>query len=294
MKIASSAYKPLWHEDWAPLQARLDHWIGGAAAGGARLALFPEYAGCEAALLGAPQGDPAPKAWRDRMAEVADRYAAMVSSLAQKHGIYVLAGSLCARDAEAGFVNRAYLCGPEGGLSWQDKLILTPYEREKMEISPGAELKCFDTALGRVGILICYDSEFPLLARRLVEEGVDLILVPSATDYPAGQTRVRQSCRARAIESQCLIVQAPVLGGAAGCDILDLGTGRAAAFSPPDHGLPSDGIIAQGDTDVEGWVIFEADPAQIASPRKGGQVGNVAHWPEQDERLANVSILQVT
>lgn len=289
MKIATSAYKPTWHNDWQSLEGRLDAWIGEAAAQGAELALLPEYAGCEAALIGSPSGEPPPVEWRDRMQRVAERYAEAISALARKHRLYVLAGSLCAIDSRGESVNRAYFCGPNGQLDWQDKMILTPYERNEMKIVSGVELKCFDTTLGRIGVLICYDVEFPLLARRLVEAGVDMVLVPSATDYAAGQTRVRQSCRARAIEGQLLIVQAPLLGGVAGCEILDLGTGRAGAFCPPDYGLPSDGIVAQGETDHEAWVVFEVDPKAISAPRASGQVGNVAHWPEQDERLAQVT-----
>ena len=73
----------------------------------------------------------------------------------------------------------------------------------------------------------------------LVEAGADMILVPSCTDLPAGQTRVRQSCRARAIEGQCLVVQAPLVGAVAGCDIVDVSTGRAGHPTPPPGKPPA-------------------------------------------------------
>jgi predicted amidohydrolase len=88
-------------------------------------------------------------------------------------------------------VNRATLYGPGGIVGHQDKQIMTRFEREIWFVEPGAGLPVFDTLLGRIGILICYDSEFPLLARRMVEAGAEVLLVPSCTDSLAGFTRVR-------------------------------------------------------------------------------------------------------
>ena len=288
MKIATSAYRPEWHATWSSLEMKLTGWVSAAAGQGADLLVFPEYGGCEAALIGTPN-DCLPAQWAGRMADAAEDWIALHSDLAAQFGVHILAGSLCVRDG-ARMVNRSYLLGPSGDAVFQDKLILTPYERREMQLSVGDSVKLFDTALGRLGILICYDSEFPLQARAMCEGGADMILVPSATDLPAGQTRVRQSCRARAIENQCLIVQSPVLGPVSDCDVLDTGTGRAALFCPPDHGLPSNGIIAQGDTDEAAWVIAEVDPAAIAAPRVSGQVGNFSHWTEQESRLQNLTL----
>lgn len=288
MKIAACAYRPEWHDNWASLEQKLTRWVADAVAQGAELLVFPEYAGCEAALIGDPADMPAPD-WAKRMVDIAPEFAALNSRLASDHGVHIVAGSLCAGDGDR-ITNRTYFCGPNGQVDWQDKLILTPYERDQMQVVAGQSVKLFDTPFGKVGILVCYDSEFPLQARALCEHGADMIIVPSATDFPAGQTRVRQSCRARAIENQCLIVQAPVLGPVADCDVLDQGTGRVGFFCPPDYGLPSSGIIAQGETDVAAWVVADVDPKQIASARKNGQVGNFSHWSEQDSRLDNVII----
>ncbi len=286
MKIAASAYRPEWHADWASLSAKIETWVKEAADAGAELLLFPEYGGCEAVLVG-PPSDTSAKTWAERMAAAANDWLTLHADLAKKYDVHILAGSLCAADGER-LVNRAYLVAPDGSSVFQDKLILTPYERNQMVIGAGREIKVFDTALGRIGILICYDSEFPVQARALTEAGADMILVPSATDFPAGQTRVRQSCRARAIENQCLIIQSPVLGPVLDCDVLDQGTGRVGFFCPPDHGLPSNGIIAQGETDVAAWVYAEVDPKSISAPRQTGQVGNFAHWIEQDDRIERV------
>lgn len=288
MRIAAVAHAPRRHATWADYAARLDAVVAGAAAD---LVVLPEYAGLEAALVDAPAGlDPV--AWRDRAAACAPRWAELAATLARRHGCHLLAGTIPWQVAD-GVVNRALLAGPSGGVAHQDKLILTPYERAPMRMTPGTGLRPVDTALGRIGILTCYDSEFPLLARALVEAGAAMLLVPACTELPAGQTRVRQSARARAIEGQCLVVHAPLLGAVEGCEIIDRNTGRAGIFAPPDHGLPPSGILAEGGTDREGPVVAEVDPAAIAAPRAGGQVANYRHWPEQIPRATVAEIQQL-
>jgi predicted amidohydrolase len=288
MKIATSAYRPVWHADQAALEARLEGWVATAAQEGAQILVFPEYGGVEAAMVGArPVGLDA-IGWAERVADAADGWADLHARLARQYGVYVLAGSLMAR-APAGIVNRSYFLSPEGGIDWFDKMVPTPWERRAIDLAAGQENKIFDTPLGKIGIQICYDCEFPLFTRALVEQGADMILVPSATEFEAGYTRVRQSCRARAIESQCLIVHSPVLGPVDDCPLLEMGTGSAAIFCPPDIGLPQNGIIAQGMVDAEGWVIAEVDPARISASRVSGQVSNFAHWPEQDHRVNSVT-----
>ncbi|WP_373353904.1 nitrilase-related carbon-nitrogen hydrolase [Pseudoroseicyclus sp. CXY001] len=279
MKIAVSGYAPEWRESWAALEDHLDAHVAEAAGAGAELLVYPEYGGIASALIGARQ-DATAADWAARLAETAEDWAALNRRLAAAHGVHILAGSTCA-EAAGGLVNRTWLCTPEGTAGVYDKAILTPYERQEMGLIPGEALPVFDTALGRIGVLICYDSEFPLLARAMVEAGAELLLVPSYTDLPAGATRVRQSCRARAIEQQCLIVNAPLLGTCPSCELYDLGRGIPALFGPPDKGQPPSGILAEAADETPGWLIAEADPAAIAAPRLTGEVGNHAHWPEQ-------------
>lgn len=283
MKLATAGYCPEWHRTWDELSTKIDKWVAEAAEQGAELLIFPEYAGIEAALIGQPQ-DQEPKAWVQAMCDAADRWDKLHSDSAQKYDVHILAGSLC-KETPQGPVNTAPLCSPTGQVVDCPKLIPTPYERDDMGIVGGETLAVIDTALGRLAVLICYDSEFPLLARAALEAGADMILVPSCTEFLAGQTRVRQSCRARAIEGQCLVVQSPLVGAVRDCVIVDQNTGRTGVFGPPDHGLPQDGILSQGDTDVEGWLYCDVDLAAISAPRTSGQVGNYRHWPEQNRHI---------
>lgn len=289
MKIAACAFAPLWHSDWDALAATMDAWVAEAQAD---VLVFPEYAGITAALIGTPQVEPDAQVWTRRMCDAAERWEDLHSRLAQKHGKHILAGSIAVR-TEGGIVNRATLCMADGQIGHQDKAILTPYERDAMRMSAGEGLRMFETPFGKIGVLICYDSEFPLLARQLVMAGAALILVPSCTDLPAGQTRVRQSCRARAIEGQCVVVQAPLIGAVPECDIVDGSTGRVGIFCPPDHGWPATGILAQGQSDAAGWVTVEVDLGHRAIAQATAQVGNVHHWPEQElfTNVRSISLL---
>jgi len=187
MKIAAATYTPEWHADWASLEDKLRRWVHEAAQAGAALLVFPEYAGIEAALIGGDLTDD-PMLWRDRMSVREAQWRDLHVGLAQEAGVHILAGSLCAQ-GPGGPVNRAWLCGPQDAVA-QDKLIPTPYERNFMQITGGDGLVLAVTPLGRLGILICYDSEFPLLGRALVEAGADAILVPSCTDF----RRARPAC----------------------------------------------------------------------------------------------------
>jgi predicted amidohydrolase len=160
---------------------------------------------------------------------------------------------------------------------------MTRYEREVFHIHPGREARVFDTALGRIGIAICYDVEFPLIGRAMIEAGVEIILAPSCTEALSGATRVEVGARARALEGQCITVQAPTIGPAEWNEALDVTTGAAGIFCPPDRGFPMTGILAQGERDRAGWVIGEADLGVVARVRRDGGVLNMAHWPEQSD-----------
>lgn len=136
--------------------------------------------------------------------------------------------------------------------------------------------------LGRIGILICYDSEFPLLGRVLAQAGAQLLLVPSCTDTVAGFSRVRIGAMARALESQCVVVQAPTVGPCDWMPALDENRGRAAIYGPPDGFWPETGIIAEGEMDAPGWVRATVDLSRVDVSRRDGAVLPFAHWPEQE------------
>ncbi|WP_439562176.1 carbon-nitrogen hydrolase family protein [Roseinatronobacter sp.] len=285
MKIAAAAYPLDFLPDWAAYEHKLTDWVGRAVADGADLLVFPEYAAMELASLG---GAAVAADLEAALLEVMSHHAAVSAlhcRLAAQHGVHILGGSGPAMAAGARPVNRAVLYGPDGVIGHQDKQIMTRFEREEWDIVAGQGLKVFDTALGRIGIIICYDSEFPLLARALVDAGAEFLLAPSCTETLAGYTRVKVGAMARALENQCVTVHAPTVGPAPWCPAVDMNTGAAAIYGPPDLGFPETGIVAQTALNTPGWTCAEIDPDTIARVRRDGAVLNHAHWNEQKNRL---------
>ncbi|NMY90128.1 carbon-nitrogen hydrolase family protein [Pseudomonas oryzihabitans] len=285
IRLAACQYAIELLETWDAYAAHLTELCEEAAAEGSQLLLLPEYAGLvlsgqlppaeRSDLHGSIAGiQPLLPAWRD-----------LCEGLARRLQLYLQPGSLPVLDDDGRYRNRAWLFGHEGCLGHQDKLMMTRFEREEWNIVGGREgLRVFDTALGRLGILICYDSEFPLLARHLAEAGVDLILVPSCTDTVAGFHRVRVGVQARALENQLAVLQAPTVGLAPWSPALDENVGRAGLFVPPDRGMPADGVIAQSDAlcpEFSHWLHAEVDLDEVRRVRTHGQVFIRRDWPAQ-------------
>lgn len=261
-------------------RAKLSALVAEGAAEGASLLVFPEYASLDLTALLPDRVRADLGATLAAMQDWLPEYQALHRELAMRHGVYLLAGSFPVREGTE-FRNRALLFGPDGGVGWQDKRIMTRFEKEHWGVSPGAGLTLFETALGRLGILICYDAEFPLLARPLIAAGADLLLVPSCTDGWAGYHRVRIACQARALEGQCYVVQSPTIGEASWSPAVDVNIGTAGFFCPPDRGLPDEGVIAIGREGMPGWTVATLDLELIRSVRTGGQVLNRRDWEEQ-------------
>jgi predicted amidohydrolase len=277
VKIATAAYPIDWFDDFSEYEAKLTRWVAGT--GGADLLIFPEYGAMELASLGgrAVAGDL--EASLHEVARHGGRVEALHLRLAADHGCHILAASGPVFDG-ARPVNRAVLYGPHGRIGHQDKQMMTRFERDEWDVVAAPGLRVFDTDLGRIGILICYDCEFPLLGRVLAEAGVELLLVPSCTDTVAGFHRVRIGAMARALESQCVVVQSPTVGDCTWNPALDENRGRAAVYGPPDGFWPETGIIAEGEMDQPGWVFAEVDLARVAKSRVDGAVLPFMHWPE--------------
>lgn len=282
--IAAAQYPIDRLADWDAYAAKVTRWVDEAAAAGAALAVFPEYGAMELASLDpATMGDLALSI--ETVSALLPRVDALHSALAAQTGMHILAASAPRKDADGRFRNAARLFAPGGIVGVQDKLVMTRFEREEWDIAGGAALRVFDTALGRLAVNICYDSEFPLLARACVEAGAEVILVPSCTDSLRGYWRVRIGAQARALEGQCYAVQAPTVGDAAWSPAVDVNRGAAAIYGPPDRGMPEDGVLAVGAEGKSQWVFAEVDTARVAELRADGGVLNALQWAEQPGAL---------
>jgi predicted amidohydrolase len=280
-RLAAAQYPIGFLKGWSDYAAKIGLWVEEAAAGGAKVLLFPEYFSMELASLFPEDVYKSLSRQLGEMQAVLPDFVGLFADLAERHGVYIVAGSFPVRQPDGSYHNRAFLFRPDGTCDFQDKLQMTRFENEQWLIAAGDEIKTFATEFGTVGINICYDSEFPLIARKQVEAGANLILVPSCTDTLAGYYRVRIGCQARALENQCYVVQSPTVGQAPWSEAVDLNIGAAAVYTPVDYGYPDDGVLAIGELNQARWVYAEIDLASIAHIRQTGQVFNYRDWPGQ-------------
>lgn len=288
--VAAAQFPAFSPNAWREVEALITQWVDEAVARGARLLVFPEYGSMSIAHLDAATRS-------DLHGQIAvmqtyrEAWLTLHRRLAQAHQVYILAGSYPWTLADGRTVNRALFCTPDGHVEHQDKCVMTRFEREQWNIAAEPELKVFDTALGRIAINICYDAEFPLLARAACEAGAEIILVPSCTDTLAGYYRVKVGAQARALENQCYLIQSPIVGEAAWSPAVDVNIGAAGVYGPPDRGFPDDGVIALGPLNEPQWLYAEVDPAKVAEVREFGAVRPFRHWPESAAaRIVSVSL----
>ncbi len=280
-KIATAQYDISFLGVWSAYRNKIERWVNEAATRDARILLFPEYGSMELASLFSKEIYSSLSQQLAAMQSVLDDYIDLYRTLAVKHHCYIQSGTFPVRMPAGDYRNRAYLFMPNGDVEYQDKLMMTRFENEQWLIKSGTELKCFDTEFGKIAINICYDSEFPLLARQQVEAGANLILVPSCTDTLAGYHRVKIGCQARALENQCYVVQSPTVGNAPWSEAVDVNIGAAAIYTPVDRGFPDNGILAIGELNAVQWVFAEISLDACEKVRAEGQVFNYRDWPLQ-------------
>jgi predicted amidohydrolase len=280
LKVAAAQYpidQPATLDAW---RDKIVRWVADGAATGAEVLVFPEYAAIEqAAALGEKvYGDL--DATLQAVAELEADRVALHQDLAARHRVHILVGSGPSRKGEGRFVNAAQLVTPKGSVGVQEKLIMTPFETD-WGISAGGPMRVFDTVLGLIGINICYDSEFPLLARAMAEAGAELLLVPSCTERVSGYHRVRTGSRARALENQIAAVVSPTVGDALWSPAVDKNTGSAGIYVPSEQTVSDTGILAQGELNAAQWVTADIDMARLRHLRTSGEMRNYIDWPNQ-------------
>jgi len=285
LRVAAAQYPIECLRTWGEIRAKLERWVMEAADAGARLLVFPEYFSLEiAAIFGDAVCKSLPLSLESLQRALAD-FLHLFRDLAQTHRIYICAGSYPVRIDDERYCNRAYFFWPSGHCEFQEKLQMTRLEDEKWGVTAGAGLKVFATEFAKVAINVCDDSEFPLFARHQVEQGADVILVPSCTESLAGYHRVRIGCQARALENQCFVVHSPTVGDCPWSEAVATNVGAAGIYTPIDLGFPVNGLLARGELNKPGWVYADLRLAELARIRTQGQVSNYRDWPRQYQYL---------
>ncbi|WP_415720188.1 GNAT family N-acetyltransferase [Photobacterium ganghwense] len=239
----------------------------------ADFALFPEF--FNAPLMGLRREQNSVEAIRF-LASFTEVIKQRFAELAITYNINIIAGSM--PELRDGMLyNVSYLLHRDGTIDEQDKIHITPHEKRDWVIDGGNQVKVFDTDAGRVGILICYDSEFPELGRMLAEQNVQIIFVPFWTDTKNGYQRVRLCAQARAIENECYVAIGGSVGNLPRVDNVDIQYAQSAVFSPSDIYFPHDATIAEASPNTEMIIFADVDLDKLKQLNTEGSVTNLRH-----------------
>ncbi len=234
-------------------------------------ALFPEF--FNAPLMSENNHLSEPEAIRE-LAKFTSTIARKFSELAIAYNINIISGSM-PELVNNRLYNVGYLCKRDGSTERYEKLHVTPDEAKVWGMEGGTQLKTFDTDCGKIGILICYDSEFPELSRLLAEDGMDILFVPFLTDTQNGYSRVRNCARARAIENECYVAIAGSVGNLPKVHNMDIQFAQSMVFTPCDFAFPTNGIKAEATPNTEMILIADVDINLLRELNQFGSVRNL-------------------
>jgi predicted amidohydrolase/GNAT superfamily N-acetyltransferase len=181
-----------------------------------------------------------------------------LSEYAIAYNVNIIAGSMPFVE-EGHLYNVSYLCHRNGKLSTYRKIHITPNETKYYGITGGDQIQVINTDCGKIGILICYDVEFPELSRLLAMQGMKILFVPYLTDTQNAYTRVRHCAMARAIENECYVAITGCVGNLPKVSNMDIQFGQAAVFTPSDFAFPMNAIKAEATPNTEMTLIADVD-----------------------------------
>lgn len=171
--------------------------------------------------------------------------------------------------------NVGYLCRRNGTSEIFKKIHITPSEEHFWGMNGGNDVHTFNTDSGRIGILICYDAEFPELSRLLADEGMQILFVPFLTDTQNGFHRVKRCAQARAIENECYVAIAGSVGNLPKVHNMDIQFAQSAVFTPCDFSFPTDGVKAEATPNTEMILICDVDLDLLHQLHNYGSVKNL-------------------
>ncbi len=254
-------------------EEQVEYFVDVAADYKADFVTFPELFTLE--LLSIGDEKLAPEEAIQRVADYTDRFCAFMEQLAVSYNINIIGGSHPTRVENGDIRNISYIFLRDGGVYKQEKLHPTPSERRWWNIKGGYGANVIPTDCGPIGVMICYDSEFPEMARHLVNQGAMMLFVPFCTDERRGYLRVRYCCQARAVENQCYVITSGVVGNIPNVENMDIHYAESAILTPSDFPFARDGVAADTAPNTETIAIADLSLDDLLTSRQSGAVQNL-------------------
>ena len=234
--------------------------------------LFPEYFNAPLMAkfnhLGEAQSIPGLAQYTE---EIRERFV----NLAISYNINIITGSMPLLKEDGALYNVGYLIRRDGSYEMYEKVHVTPDEQKSWGLSGGKMVKTFDTDCARIGVLICYDVEFPELSRIMADQGMQILFVPFLTDTQNGYSRVRVCAQARAIENECFVVIAGSVGNLPRVHNMDIQYAQSGVFTPCDFAFPTDGKRAEATPNTEMILVSDVDLDLLNELHTYGSVRNL-------------------
>ncbi|MFZ0789853.1 MAG: GNAT family N-acetyltransferase [Chromatiaceae bacterium] len=195
--------------------------------------------------------------------------------MAIRYNINIIGGSHPTRMPSGRVENIAYVFLRDGAVHEQPKIHPTPNEVYWWNIEGGSSCNAIETDCGPIGVLICYDAEFPELARHLADQGAQILFVPFCTDERQSYLRVRYCCQARAVENQFYVVMSGNVGNLPGVANMDIQYAQSCILTPCDFPFARDGVAADTTPNVEMVAFADLRPETLHMARNSGTVQNL-------------------
>jgi len=269
IRVCAAQYLMRPIKTWKDLETNVEFFAETADTYDSHFLILPEY--FTAQMFSTMPSEIEPIKAMKKIAGMHDKYIATFKRLAKKHQLYIVGGSTPVLREDGELYNVSYFFTPGGKVYSQDKLHITPSERELWNIRPGNGLKVFDTPLGRVAIQVCYDIEFPEVSRLLALSGVEVIFVPFSTDEKKAYYRIRYSAQARCVENYIYTVISGNAGNLPNKQYL-LNYSQSAILTPSDFAFPTYAVAGEADPNVETVVVGELALSNLAKQREIGSV----------------------
>lgn len=259
------------YNDLDELLQQVEYFIDSVSAYRSDFALLPEF--FNAPLMAKFNHMDEPEAIRE-LAKFTQTIINKLKEFSISYNINIISGSM-PEVVDDRLYNVGYLCKRDGSVERYEKIHVTPDEAKVWGMQCGSQLKTFETDCGRIGILICYDSEFPELSRLLADEGMDILFIPFLTDTQNGYSRVRLCAQARAIENECYVAIAGSVGNLPNVNNMDIQYAQSAVFTPCDFAFPNNGIKAEATTNTEMILVADVDLGLLRELHSFGAVKNL-------------------
>lgn len=205
------------------------------------------------------------------LAKFTDAIRKKFQEFAISYNINIITGSMPYL-IDSSLYNVGFLCKRDGTYDMYSKIHITPNEVHYWGMKGGSKIQTFDTDCGKIGIMICYDVEFPELSRLMADEGMEILFVPFLTDTQNGYTRVRNCAAARAIENECYVAIAGCVGNLPKVNNMDIQFAQAAVLTPSDFAFPTNGVKAEATPNTEMTLIVDVDMDLLKELHEHGSV----------------------